>query len=86
MAANSSFRCCAIVTSSDMSSEKREPSTEDSTVIHNCDRALGIVNGPVAITLVFSDRAAASDCPEDSDQISASTKVYDLGLTLQSSR
>ena len=62
MAANSSFRCCAIVTSSDMSSEKRELST----VTHDCEHALGTAIGSVANTLIISGRAAANDCSEDS--------------------
>ena len=63
IAANSSFRCCAIVTSSDMSSEKRELST----VTHDCEHVLGTAISSVANTLIISDRAAAHDCSEDSN-------------------
>ena len=63
IAANSSFRCCAIVTSSDMSSEKRELST----VTHECEHALGTAISSVANMPNFSDRATANDCSEDSN-------------------
>ena len=46
IAANSSFRCCSIVTSSDMSSEKRELSI----VTHDCERAWGTAISSVANT------------------------------------
>ena len=50
MAANSSLRCCSIVTSSDISSEKCEPSIVDSYVAQDCE-LMSDFGGPCMVVM-----------------------------------
>ena len=59
--ANSSLRCCSLVTSSDMTSEKREPSIEDSMVTQDCELMLDFTGSSAANTPNVSNRAGASN-------------------------
>ena len=82
IAANSTFRCCSIVTSSDMSSEKCEPSI----VTHDCEPVWGTAIGLVANAFISSDRVTAHDYSEDSNRVAERTRVFNSKLIPWSSR
>ena len=82
IAANSSFRCCSIVTSSDMSSEKHEPSI----VTHDCEPVWDTAIGSVANAFINSDRVTAHGYSEDSNWVAERTRVFNSKLIPWSSR
>ena len=80
--ANSSLRCCSIVTSSDISSEKREPSI----VTRDCEHVWGTAISSVANAFINSDRVTAHDYSEDSNWVVERTRVFSSRLIPWSSR
>ena len=61
MAASSSLRCCSIITSLDISSEKCEPSIVDSRVAQDCELMSDFVGPRMAIMHYVSGQTSTSN-------------------------
>ena len=73
MGASSSLRCCSIVTSSDISSEKCEPSIEDSCVAQDCELRSDFAGPRMAIMHYISGQRITSNSDAAPGWISEST-------------
>ena len=86
MAANSSLRCCSIVTSSDISSEKCELSIVDPIVTHDCELMSSLSRPRRTITYDTNSRASVNNSGAAFNEISKDAGFVESLLALGSSR
>ena len=86
MAASSSLRCCSIVTSSDISSEKCEPSIEDSCVAQDCELRSDFAGLRMAAIHYISGQTSTSNSDVAPDGITESTGAAQVLSALYSFR
>ena len=80
MAGNSSLCCCSIVISSDISSEKCEPSIEDSCVAQDCELRSDFAGPRMAIMHYISSQTSTRNSDAAPGWISESTGAAQLSI------